>query len=166
MARPIRNTPILIGTDADRFLHEISVLPSEEERKKERARIEASAQQFLSLVLNVKKKKESCGKDRWLVSGHRGQVSVPNSIVSITQCHSFRNIISNISKTILNQPGQWPVPLSPVPLSLKMTAYHWWFLLVLICSTKVSEKSDMVKSWTNFCCSGAYKKVKLKCCGI
>ena len=53
---------------------------------------------------------------------------------------------------------------------------HWWFLLVLICSTKVSEKSDMAKSWTarlcrlpqarTFCCSGAYKKVKLKCCGI
>ena len=60
MARPIRNTPILTGADADRFLHEISVLPSEEERKKERARIEASAQQFLSLVLNVKKRKEVC----------------------------------------------------------------------------------------------------------
>ena len=57
MARPIRNTPILTGADADRFLHEISVLPSEEKRKKERARIEASTQQFLSLVLNVKKRK-------------------------------------------------------------------------------------------------------------
>ena len=60
MARPIRNTPILMGADADRFLHEISVLPSEEKRMKERARIEASAQQFLSLVLNVKKRKEVC----------------------------------------------------------------------------------------------------------
>ena len=60
MARPIRNTPILTGADADRFLREISVLPSEEERKKERARIEASAQQFLSLVLNVKKRQEAC----------------------------------------------------------------------------------------------------------
>ena len=59
MARPIRNTPILMGTDANRFLYEISVLPSEEERKKERARIEASAQQFLSLVLNVKKRQEA-----------------------------------------------------------------------------------------------------------
>ena len=49
-----------MGADADRFLHEISVLPSEEERTKERARIEASAQQFLSLVLNVKKRKEVC----------------------------------------------------------------------------------------------------------
>lgn len=60
MARPIRNTPILMGEDAERFLHEISVLPSEEERKKERARIEASAQQFLALVSNVKKKQGNC----------------------------------------------------------------------------------------------------------
>ena len=43
---------------------------------------------------------------------------------------------------------------------------HWWFLLVLKCCTKVSEKSDMAKSWATFCCSGTYKKVKLKCCGI
>ena len=60
MARPIRNTPILMGRDADRFLHEISVLPSVEERRKERARIQESAQQFLSLVMNVKKRQEAC----------------------------------------------------------------------------------------------------------
>ena len=60
MARPIRNTPILMGRDADRFLHEISVLPSAEERRKERARIQESAQQFLSLVMNVKKRQEAC----------------------------------------------------------------------------------------------------------
>ena len=30
------------------------------------------------------------------------------------------------------------------------------FLLVLKRSTKVSEKSDMAKSWTTFCCSGTY----------
>ena len=30
-------------------------------------------------------------------------------------------------------------------------------LLVLKCSTKVSEKSDMAKSWATFCCSGTYK---------
>ena len=60
MARPIRNTPILMGRDADRFLHEISVLPSTEERRKERARIQESAQQFLSLVMNVKKRQEAC----------------------------------------------------------------------------------------------------------
>ena len=28
------------------------------------------------------------------------------------------------------------------------------FLLVLKCSTKVSEKSDMAKSWAIFCCPG------------
>ncbi len=49
-------------------------------------------------------------------------------------------------------------------------------LLNLICSTKVSKKSDMAKSWAarlcrfarrrTFCCSGTYNKVKLKCCGI
>ena len=39
-------------------------------------------------------------------------------------------------------------------------------LLVLKRSTKVSEKSDMTKSWATFCCSGTYKKIKLKCCGI
>ena len=43
---------------------------------------------------------------------------------------------------------------------------------ILICNTKISEKSDMAKSWTArlcrlpqaraFCCSGTYKKVKLK----
>gem|GEM_PF-5073442 len=31
-------------------------------------------------------------------------------------------------------------------------------LLDLICSTKVSEKSDMAKSWATFCCSGTYKE--------
>ena len=30
-------------------------------------------------------------------------------------------------------------------------------LLVLNCSTKVSEISDMTKSWATFCCSGTYK---------
>ena len=49
---------------------------------------------------------------------------------------------------------------------------HWRFLLVLICSTKVSEKSDMEKSWAarlcrfarrrTFCCSGTYKESKTK----
>ena len=50
----------MMGRDADRFLHEISVLPSVEERRKERARIQESAQQFLSLVMNVKKRQEAC----------------------------------------------------------------------------------------------------------
>ncbi|MGN0282523.1 MAG: hypothetical protein ACI4B3_09515 [Prevotella sp.] len=61
MARPIRNTPILVGEDAERFLYEISNLPSEEERKKERTRIEAEAQQFVVMVRNIKQKKESRG---------------------------------------------------------------------------------------------------------
>jgi hypothetical protein len=49
-------------------------------------------------------------------------------------------------------------------------------LLVLICSTKVSEKSDMTKSWAARLCrlhqqepfvaQVLIKKVKLKCCGI
>ena len=60
MARPIRrNTPILMGSDADRFLQEINILPTKEERIKERDRIEASAQQFLNLVLNIKKRQEA-----------------------------------------------------------------------------------------------------------
>ena len=61
MARPIRNTPILIGEDAERFLHEISHLPPVEERKKERARIESEAQQFLLMVQNLKNKKKTRG---------------------------------------------------------------------------------------------------------
>lgn len=61
MARPIRNTPILMGDDAERFLQEISNLPTEEERKKERARIESEAQQFVIMVRDLKRKREICG---------------------------------------------------------------------------------------------------------
>ena len=32
------------------------------------------------------------------------------------------------------------------------------FLLVLKRSTKLSEKSDMAKSWATFCCPGTYKE--------
>ena len=39
-------------------------------------------------------------------------------------------------------------------------------LLVLICSTKVSEKSDMAKPEQLFVAQVLIKKVKLKCCGI
>ena len=28
---------------------------------------------------------------------------------------------------------------------------------VLNCNTKISENSDMAKSWATFCCSGTYK---------
>ena len=27
------------------------------------------------------------------------------------------------------------------------------------CNTKISEKSDMAKSWVTFCCSGTYKLI-------
>lgn len=50
MARPIKNTPALYGKDAKRFLSEISVLPSVEERKRERLRIKRSVNEFMSLV--------------------------------------------------------------------------------------------------------------------
>lgn len=50
MARPIRNTPALYGKDAKRFLAEISILPSKEERKRERQRIKQSVNDFMSLV--------------------------------------------------------------------------------------------------------------------
>ena len=54
MARPIRNTPALYGKDAERFLAEISVLPSVEDRKLERQRIKRSVSDFLSLVSDHK----------------------------------------------------------------------------------------------------------------
>ncbi len=50
MARPIRNTPILYGKNAERFLAEIAVLPSFEERKKERERIKQSVNEFMALM--------------------------------------------------------------------------------------------------------------------
>lgn len=50
MARPIRNTPVLYGKDAERFLADISQLPSIEERRRERARIEKSVEDLLALV--------------------------------------------------------------------------------------------------------------------
>lgn len=56
MARPIRNTPVLYGEDAEKFLADIAVLPSPEERKKERERIQESVKDFLQLIA---KKRES-----------------------------------------------------------------------------------------------------------
>ena len=50
MARPIRNTPTLYGEDAERFLADIAVLPSPEERKKARERIQDSVKDFLKLI--------------------------------------------------------------------------------------------------------------------
>lgn len=39
------------------------------------------------------------------------------------------------------------------------------FLLVFICSTKVSAKSDMPKFWETFSCSRIHKEEIFKCCG-
>lgn len=55
MAKPIRNTPILYGKDAKQFLSEIEKLPSAEERKKERERIEASVERLKNLIMTIKK---------------------------------------------------------------------------------------------------------------
>lgn len=55
MAKPIRNTPILTGKDAEMFLEAISRHPSREEREKERARINASVAEFRRLVAEMKK---------------------------------------------------------------------------------------------------------------
>lgn len=54
MARPIRNTPALHGKDAERFLAEIAVLPSKEERSRERERINKSVKSFMSLIAKHK----------------------------------------------------------------------------------------------------------------
>lgn len=50
MARPIRNTPALYGKDAERFLADISTLPSEDVRKRERMRIRQSVNEFISTI--------------------------------------------------------------------------------------------------------------------
>ena len=55
MAKPIRNTPILYGKDARLFLAEIEQRPSIEERKKERARIDASVERLKKMILLMKK---------------------------------------------------------------------------------------------------------------
>ena len=56
MAKPIRNTPILYGKDAKQFLTEIENLPTPEERKKERARIDAEVNYFLAEIEKMKNK--------------------------------------------------------------------------------------------------------------
>lgn len=50
MAKPIKNTPILYGQDAIQFRKEISTLPSIEERRKERKRIEASVEELYKMI--------------------------------------------------------------------------------------------------------------------
>ena len=40
------------------------------------------------------------------------------------------------------------------------------FLCLWIRNTKISENSDMAKSWATFCCPGTYKNNYQSCCGI
>lgn len=54
MAKPIRNTPTLYGKDAEQFLADIAVLPSIEERRKERQRIKQSVNVFLSNIATLR----------------------------------------------------------------------------------------------------------------
>ena len=54
MARPIRNTPILTGADADNFIAQASVIPSEEQRSQEWERIEESVSHFRNVLHNLK----------------------------------------------------------------------------------------------------------------
>lgn len=58
MAKPIRNTPILYGKDAKHFLAEIEKLPTLEERKKERERINAEVNYFLAEIEKMKNEKK------------------------------------------------------------------------------------------------------------
>ena len=62
MAKPIRNTPILYGKDAKQFLAEIKNLPSSEERKRERARIDAEVNYFLNEIEKMKTSSRSLRK--------------------------------------------------------------------------------------------------------
>ena len=55
MAKPIRNTPILYGKEAKQFLSEIENLPSAEDCRKERERIEANVERLKNLIMNIKK---------------------------------------------------------------------------------------------------------------
>ena len=42
---------------------------------------------------------------------------------------------------------------------IRTIAMSFRILFVFKCSTKISEISDMAKSWTTFCCSDTYKKI-------
>lgn len=50
MAKPIKNTPILYGKDAEFFCLNMQSVPSEVEKKKEQDRIERSLEEFKSLL--------------------------------------------------------------------------------------------------------------------
>lgn len=50
MARPIRNTPVLYGEDAKRFLADISKLPSNEDRQRERDRVRNNVAKLREMI--------------------------------------------------------------------------------------------------------------------
>lgn len=53
MAKPIRNTPILMGKDAIIFNREISQLPPLQDRRKERKRITESVEQLKKMIASL-----------------------------------------------------------------------------------------------------------------
>lgn len=55
MARPIRNTPILTGSDATLFIRAADRFPSESARTSERTRLEASVNKFKSMLAKLPK---------------------------------------------------------------------------------------------------------------
>ena len=85
-------------------------------------------------------------------------IYIIRTCVSLFQCFSsFGHLDTkreNCSQTSNNPPKG--VIISDFMLTFAMSLKI--FLLVLKRSTKVSEKSDMAKSWATFCCSGTYKQ--------
>lgn len=55
MARPIKNTPILTGSDATKFIRTADRFPSESARRFERTRLEASVVRFKTMLANLPK---------------------------------------------------------------------------------------------------------------
>lgn len=53
MAKPIRNTPILDGKDAEIFRREMANIPPANERKKERERIARSVEKLRMMIANL-----------------------------------------------------------------------------------------------------------------
>ncbi len=53
MAKPIRNTPILTGSDARWFNQQVNNLPSAEERAKARQEVDESAERLEAFLLSV-----------------------------------------------------------------------------------------------------------------
>lgn len=54
MAKPIKNTPILKGQDAQLFYKQIASIPSKPERLRERQRIAGSVNKLVSLTMSKK----------------------------------------------------------------------------------------------------------------